>query len=103
MRQLFSHEVASRTKYDDRHPEAWLETTTNCLVDRCHGLEPLLEWVAKRQLNKVEPHDVAGADAGMLSSVALSGNLWGYPNLTFSGTGQAKEFHKVARLYGLEA
>ena len=33
-RQLFSHEVASRTKYDDMHPEDWLERTTNYLVDR---------------------------------------------------------------------
>ena len=58
--------------------------------------------MAKRQLNKVEPHDVAGADAGMPSSVALSRNLWGCPNLALSGTGQTKEFHKVARLNSLE-
>ena len=39
----------------------------------------------------------------MHSSVALSRNLWGYLNLALAGTGQAKEFYKVARLNGLEA
>ena len=66
-------------------------------------MEPLLEWVAKRQLKNVEPHDVAGANAGVHSSVALSRNLWCYVNLALAGTTQAKEFLKVARLNGLEA
>ena len=66
-------------------------------------MEPLLEWVVRRQQNKVEAHDVASADAGMHSSAALSRNLWGYLNLALAGTGQAKEFHKVTRLNGLEA
>ena len=39
----------------------------------------------------------------MHSSVALSRNLWGYLNLALAGTAQAKEFHKVTRLNGLEA
>ena len=39
----------------------------------------------------------------MHSSVALSRNLWGYLNLALAGTGQAKEFHKVPHLNGLEA
>jgi hypothetical protein len=25
------------------------------LVDRCHGMETLLEWVVRRQQNKIEP------------------------------------------------
>ena len=38
----------------------------------------------------------------MHSSVALSRNLWGHLNLALAGAGQAKEFHTVARLNGLE-
>ena len=75
-RQFFSHEVAFRQKLHDKHAEAWLEMTTNYLVDRCHGMEPLLEWVVQRQLRKIEPHDVAVADSGMHNSEALSKNLW---------------------------
>ena len=71
-RQLFSHEIASRTKYDDKRPEAWLETTINYLVDRAHGMEPLLEWVVKRQLQEIELQDVHKADAGMHDPIALS-------------------------------
>ena len=54
-------------------------------------MEPLPEWVVKRQLNKIENPDVASADAGMHSSVALSHNFWVYLNLALAGTGQAKE------------
>ena len=66
-------------------------------------MEPLLEWVVRRQQNKIEALGVASADAGMHSSAALSRNLWRYLNLALAGTGQAKDFHKVARLNGLEA
>ena len=34
---------------------------------------------------------------------SISRNIRGYLNLALAGTGQAKEFHKVARLNGLEA
>ena len=88
--------MASRTKYDDKHPESWLETTINYLVDRCHGTEPLFAWVAWHQPTKVEPR-------GMHSSEALSKNLWCYLNLARSGTTQAKEFLKFKRLNGQEA
>ena len=93
--------MAYRIKYDDKHPKAFLKTTTISLVDRCQGMEPLLEWVAKHQLNKVELHDVAGADAGMHASVVLSRNLWGYLNSALSITSQAKDFFKVVGHGGL--
>ena len=66
-------------------------------------MEPLLEWVVKRRLKKIEPHDVASADSGMHSFEALSKNLWDYSNLALSGTTQAKEFLKVKRRNGLKA
>ena len=80
-----------------------METTINYLVDRAHGMEPLLEWVVKRQLQEIEPQDMHGADAGMHDPVALSRNLWGYLNLAVAGTSAAADFHKVKRLNGLEA
>ena len=102
-RQLFSHEIAFRTKYNDKRPEAWLETTMNYLSDRSHGMEPFLEWVAKQQLRKIAPQDVQNVDAGMHNPEALSRNLWGYLNLAVAGTTAASDFHKVKRLNGLEA
>ena len=102
-KQLFGHEVASRNKYDEKHPEAWIETTINYLVDRAHGMEEMLEWVAARQLNKIDEQEVTRAPAGMYDSQCLSRNLWGYLNLAVAGTTQAKEFLKVKRLNGLEA
>ena len=53
--------------------------TNNYLPDRAHGMEPLLQWMLKRQLQKIEPEDVATADAGMHCPNALSRNLVGLP------------------------
>ena len=70
----------------------------NYLIDRAHGMEELLEWVVKQQLNKIDEVAVAAAPAGMYEPSSLSRNLWGYLNLAVAGTNQAKEFLKVKRL-----
>ena len=102
-KQLFSHEVATRTKFDDKHPEQWMETTINYLVGRSHLMEELLEWVVKQQLNKIDDITIANAPAGMYDPTCLSRNLWEYLNLATANTTQQKEFLKVKRLNGLEA
>ena len=66
-------------------------------------MEPLLEWVVKPQLRKIEPNEVQNADAGMHNPETLSHNLWGYRNLAVAGTTAAADLHKVKRLNGLEA
>ena len=66
-------------------------------------MEPLLVWVVKQQLRKIEPEGVQNADVGMHNSEALSRNLWGYPNFAVVGTTAAADFHKVKRLNGLAA
>ena len=66
-------------------------------------MEPLLDWVVKRQLQKIEPEDVGTADAGMHCPNTLSRNLWGYLYLALAGTSAAADFHNVKRLNGLEA
>ena len=42
-KQLFSYEIAAKTKIDEKHPEPWMETTMNYLIGRPHGMEELLE------------------------------------------------------------
>ena len=89
-KQLFSHEVATRTKYDEKQPEQWVETTINYLVGRSHGMEELLEWVTAQQLTKIDDVAIANAPAGMYDPSCLSRNLWEYLNLATANSTQQK-------------